>query len=71
MFAIPCTQARVSFSWGRLCYWGPGTGCSARRPSSVCFAVRAVREERVLLEELEGYGAYMARVKCRFFPGVW
>lgn len=36
-----------------------------------CFAFRAVREERVLLEELEGYGAYMARVKCRFVPGVW
>ena len=35
------------------------------------FAYRAVREERVLREELEGYSAYMARVKYRFFPGVW
>ncbi len=35
------------------------------------FAFRAVREERVLREELEGYGAYMARVKYRFFPRVW
>ena len=36
-----------------------------------CFAFRAIREERVLREELEGYGAYMARVKYRFVPGVW
>jgi protein-S-isoprenylcysteine O-methyltransferase Ste14 len=36
-----------------------------------CFAFRADREERVLREELEGYGAYMARVKYRFVPGVW
>lgn len=35
------------------------------------FAFRAVREERLLREELEGYGAYMARVKYRFIPRVW
>ncbi len=35
------------------------------------FAFRAVREERVLREGLEGYGAYMDRVKHRFFPCVW
>ena len=35
------------------------------------FAVRAVLEERLLREELEGYNAYMARVKYRFFPHVW
>ncbi|MGO9688212.1 MAG: methyltransferase family protein [Syntrophobacteraceae bacterium] len=35
------------------------------------FAVRAVLEERLLREELEGYDAYMARVKYRFFPHVW
>jgi len=34
-------------------------------------AFRAVREERVLREELEGYGAYMARVKYRYVPGIW
>ena len=37
----------------------------------VLFAVRAVLEERLLRKELEGYGAYMARVKYRFFPHVW
>src|SRR5208337_5138420 len=35
------------------------------------FAVRAVLEERLLRKELEGYDAYMARVKYRFFPHVW
>jgi protein-S-isoprenylcysteine O-methyltransferase Ste14 len=35
------------------------------------FAVRAVLEERLLREELEGYDAYMVRVKYRFFPLVW
>ena len=35
------------------------------------FAVRAVLEERVLRQELEGYEAYAARVKYRFFPRVW
>lgn len=35
------------------------------------FAFRAVREERELRDKLEGYGAYMARVKYRFFPRVW
>ena len=35
------------------------------------FAVRAVLEERLLREELEGYDAYVARVKYRFFPHIW
>lgn len=35
------------------------------------FAVRAVLEERLLREELEGYDAYMAQVEYRFFPLVW
>ncbi|MDR3567994.1 MAG: isoprenylcysteine carboxylmethyltransferase family protein [Syntrophobacteraceae bacterium] len=34
-------------------------------------AFRAVREERVLMEELDGYTAYMGKVKYRFFPMVW
>jgi protein-S-isoprenylcysteine O-methyltransferase Ste14 len=34
-------------------------------------AWRAVLEERVLQEELEGYDAYMERVKYRLLPYVW
>ena len=35
------------------------------------FAVRAVLEERMLWEELNGYEAYTAKVKYRFIPYVW
>jgi protein-S-isoprenylcysteine O-methyltransferase Ste14 len=35
------------------------------------FAFRAVLEERLLREELEGYDAYLARAKYRFLPHVW
>jgi protein-S-isoprenylcysteine O-methyltransferase Ste14 len=34
-------------------------------------ARRAVLEERVLREELEGYGIYMTRVRYRLVPYVW
>jgi protein-S-isoprenylcysteine O-methyltransferase Ste14 len=34
-------------------------------------AIRAVREERVLLKGLNGYDAYMARVRWRLIPHVW
>lgn len=32
---------------------------------------RAVREERVLAAQLDGYTDYMARVRYRFVPFVW
>ena len=34
-------------------------------------ARRAVLEERALQEELEGYSAYMTRVRYRFVPHLW
>jgi len=34
-------------------------------------AWRAVREERVLRKELDGYEAYMTRVRYRLVPHVW
>jgi protein-S-isoprenylcysteine O-methyltransferase Ste14 len=34
-------------------------------------AIRAVREEQVLLKGLKGYDAYMARVRWRLIPHVW
>jgi protein-S-isoprenylcysteine O-methyltransferase Ste14 len=33
--------------------------------------VRAVLEERTLLQELPGYGAYMTQVRYRLIPHVW
>jgi protein-S-isoprenylcysteine O-methyltransferase Ste14 len=32
---------------------------------------RTLLEERVLREELPGYGAYMKQVKNRFIPYIW
>jgi protein-S-isoprenylcysteine O-methyltransferase Ste14 len=32
---------------------------------------RAVREERVLAAQLDGYADYMARVRYRFVPFIW
>ena len=37
----------------------------------VLFVRRAALEDRMLLEELEGYREYAARVRYRFLPGVW
>jgi protein-S-isoprenylcysteine O-methyltransferase Ste14 len=37
----------------------------------VLFAIRAGIEERALIEELPGYGDYIARVRYRLLPGVW
>jgi len=34
-------------------------------------AVRAVLEEKVLVQELPGYADYVRRVRHRFLPGVW
>jgi protein-S-isoprenylcysteine O-methyltransferase Ste14 len=34
-------------------------------------AWRAVREERTLREELDGYPDYMSRVRSRLIPGMW
>ena len=38
---------------------------------AVAFGRRAVREERMLRNELDGYEAYTQRVTSRMVPGVW
>jgi len=35
------------------------------------FAVRAVKEEKTLKQELEGYESYTREVKYRFIPKIW
>jgi protein-S-isoprenylcysteine O-methyltransferase Ste14 len=37
----------------------------------VVIAIRAVLEERMLMEELEGYAEYAKRVRYRFVPYIW
>ncbi|MDA8305901.1 MAG: isoprenylcysteine carboxylmethyltransferase family protein [Deltaproteobacteria bacterium] len=58
---FPGTALLLGSWWGVLC-----------TPVFVgLLAFRAVREERVLMAELDGYSAYMAKVKYRFFPRIW
>lgn len=38
---------------------------------TLAIAFRAVQEERVLLAELPGYDAYVARVRYRLVPSLW
>ncbi|MCW2511236.1 MAG: putative protein-S-isoprenylcysteine methyltransferase [Mycobacterium sp.] len=40
-------------------------------PAFVALAVRIGDEEKMLTEELVGYGAYMQKVRYRLLPGVW
>jgi len=35
------------------------------------FVIRACFEDRMLLEELDGYREYANRVRYRLFPGIW
>jgi protein-S-isoprenylcysteine O-methyltransferase Ste14 len=37
----------------------------------VIIALRIKNEEKVLLEELEGYDEYMKKVKYRLIPYIW
>ncbi|UCG35078.1 MAG: isoprenylcysteine carboxylmethyltransferase family protein [Candidatus Omnitrophota bacterium] len=40
-------------------------------PIAGLLAIRAVKEEKMLKEELEGYESYMQKVKYRFIPKLW
>ena len=37
----------------------------------ISLAIRAIGEEKMMLEELVGYEHYKQKVKFRFFPHVW
>jgi len=38
---------------------------------SILFVVRIMGEEKMLLDDLEGYAAYTKKVKYRLIPYVW
>jgi protein-S-isoprenylcysteine O-methyltransferase Ste14 len=48
-------------------YWGLITSV----PAVAAFAFRARDEEKMLVDELAGYRAYMEKVHYRLVPGVW
>ncbi len=37
----------------------------------ILIGIRATKEEKLLLKELQGYESYMAKVKYRFIPYIW
>jgi protein-S-isoprenylcysteine O-methyltransferase Ste14 len=67
----PMYSGFILFSIGTALLLGSGYGVLGALVLIVMLAWRAVREERVLLNELPGYRDYMARVRYRFIPFVW
>src|SRR5713226_7723441 len=61
LFFIPGTALLLGSWYGLL--WG--------LLLIILFAWRAVLEERMLHDELQGYAAYMTQVKYRLVPSVW
>jgi protein-S-isoprenylcysteine O-methyltransferase Ste14 len=67
----PMYSGAALFFLGTALLLGSWYGVLCALVFSGLFAVRSVLEERLLRKELEGYEAYMTRVKYRFIPHVW
>jgi len=59
------------FVLGTALLLGSWTGLLLGAVIVVMVAWRAVREERTLREELDGYEDYLSRVRFRLIPGIW
>lgn len=67
----PMYAGAILFFLGASLLLGSWFGVLCALAFGLLVAIRAVLEERVLRKELEGYDAYMKRVKYRFFPRIW
>ena len=67
----PLYAGFVPFAIGTALMLGSGYGLPGALVLIGIVARRAVLEERVLRDELEGYCAYMERVKYRLIPHLW
>ena len=67
----PLYAGFVLYALGTALLLGSWLGVIGALVLIVLTAYRAVLEERVLREELEGYGVYMDRVRWRLAPRVW
>ncbi len=67
----PMYTAFALFTTGTALLLGSWYGLLGGLLLVVMVARRAVLEERVLLEELAGYGTYMKQVRYRLIPHVW
>ena len=67
----PMYSAYIPFILGTAPLLGSWYGVLAGLTLVVLIALRALKEERMLLKELKGYDIYVAQVKYRFIPYVW
>jgi protein-S-isoprenylcysteine O-methyltransferase Ste14 len=67
----PLYSGVVLFVLGTTLLLGSWTGLVPGAVAVALTAWRAVREERVLRGELEGYDDYLSRVRFRLIPGIW
>jgi protein-S-isoprenylcysteine O-methyltransferase Ste14 len=67
----PMYAGFVLFAFGTALLLGSWWGVLGALVLIGLVAWRAVREEQVLQKELDGYSAYMTRVRYRFVPHVW
>ena len=67
----PMYTATMPFFAGTPLLLGSWWGLACAPLLVVALGYRAVLEERMLTEQLDGYAAYAARVRYRFVPGVW
>ncbi|HEY1365016.1 MAG TPA: isoprenylcysteine carboxylmethyltransferase family protein [Xanthobacteraceae bacterium] len=67
----PMYAGTVPFFIGTALLLGSWWGLATAPILIAVLAGRAVLEERTLAEELPGYRQYAARVRYRFFPGIW
>jgi protein-S-isoprenylcysteine O-methyltransferase Ste14 len=67
----PMYAAAIIFMVGATLRLGSCYGLLPALVLAVAIAVRAVKEEGALLEELSGYRDYIAHVKYRLIPHVW
>jgi protein-S-isoprenylcysteine O-methyltransferase Ste14 len=67
----PMYAAALPFLAGTPLLLGSWWGLAGALFMVAGFGYRAVQEERLLIEQLEGYAAYAARVRYRFVPYLW
>jgi protein-S-isoprenylcysteine O-methyltransferase Ste14 len=67
----PGYAALVLLGWGGPLALGSWWAVVTHVVVVALFVRRAMLEDRMLREELEGYAAYAASVRYRFLPGVW
>jgi protein-S-isoprenylcysteine O-methyltransferase Ste14 len=67
----PMYAGFLLFMIGTALLLGSWLGLLAGGVLAIAVARRAVLEERMLRDELDGYDAYTTRVRYRLVPGVW